>query len=125
MEYFRFYISYVSFKCDRCILPIMNCSCVNCYCYREGKFEGLTEQCTDAKGNTATRTKTCMHIHWLFTVYAPTSCVRIPVSLGRVERRFSRTCLMMILKWYYDQKTLLFFLRISKLCSLNTPQAKF
>ena len=30
-----------------------------------------------------------------------------------------------ILKWYYDQKITFIFLRISKLCLLNTPHAKF
>jgi len=41
----------------RSIPTIAECACVRSHCYRVSNFEGFPEQYTDAKGNTATRTK--------------------------------------------------------------------
>ena len=45
----------------RSIPTIAECACVRSHCYRVSNFEGFPEQYTDAKGNTATRTKVCIH----------------------------------------------------------------
>ena len=52
---------------------------------------------------------------------------QITVSVDYVIRQAKESLDLRLprLKRYYDQKNHLFFLRISKLCLLNTPQAKF